>query len=270
MIEDARGNIDYAEEGSGPIVVLVPGSWGARAAWRPMTSSLGGRFRFVTTSLLGYGGTTERRSEGDISIDHEADIIESVIHRAGDAVHLVGHSYGAQACLALAIRGSAPLLSLCLIEPTGLNLLRRAGELKLYEEMLVVRDTYFHAFESGDKHAARQVIDLHDGHGSFDALPPRVRDYILATTATNVLDWRSNWNMDFPLEVYSAITVPSLIIRGGRGHPYVSRSSEILSSTIPNAVFATVAGGAHSLMITHPGELAGLVGEQISKAEALK
>src|SRR5215468_3822563 len=85
MIEDARGNIDYAEKGSGPTVVLVPGSWGARSAWRAVITALDGRFRFVTTSLLGYGGTAERRSEGDISIDHEADIIETVIHRAGDA-----------------------------------------------------------------------------------------------------------------------------------------------------------------------------------------
>jgi pimeloyl-ACP methyl ester carboxylesterase len=270
MIQDARGNIDYAEEGSGPTVVLVPGSWGARAAWRAVISALDGRFRFVTTSLLGYGGTTERRSEGDISMDHEADIIETVIHRAGGPVHLVGHSYGAQACLPVAIRGAAPLISLCLIEPTGVNLLRRAGEQVLYEQMIAVRDTYFHAFESGERHAARQVIDLHDGHGSFDALPPRVRDYILTTTATNVLDWRSNGIMDFPLETYSAITIPSLIIRGGQGHPYVSRTSEILSSLIPNAAFRSVPGGAHSLMITHPVELAELISEHISKAEALK
>jgi len=76
--------------------------------------------------------------------------------------------------------------------------------------------------------------------------------------------------MDLPLEAYSAITVPSLIIRGGRGHPYVSRISEILSSAMPNAALASVAGGAHSLMVTHAAELAGLVGEHISKAEALK
>ena len=270
MIEDARGNIDYAEDGSGPTVVLVPGSWGARSAWRAVIAVLDGRFRFVTTSLLGYGGTTERRSEGDISIDHEADIIETVIHRAGGAVHLVGHSYGAQACLAVAIRRAAPLISLCVIEPTGVNLLRRTGELALYEQISVVRDAYFHAFESGDKDAARQVIDLHDGYGSFDALPSRVRDYIVATTATNILDWRSSWDMDLPFEAYSAITVPSIIIRGGRGHPYVSRSSEILSSAMPNAALASIAGAAHSLMVTHAAELAGLVGEHISKAEALK
>src|SRR5262245_29787459 len=34
MIEDGRGRIDYDEAGAGPTVVLVPGSWGTRSAWR--------------------------------------------------------------------------------------------------------------------------------------------------------------------------------------------------------------------------------------------
>jgi pimeloyl-ACP methyl ester carboxylesterase len=123
MIEDARGNVDYAEEGSGPTVVLVPGSWGARSAWRGVIAAVDGRFRFITTSLLGYGGTTERRSESDISIKHEADIIEAIS---------------------------------------------------------AVRDTYFHAFESGDKEAARQVIDLHDGAMGASMRSPPVCATILS------------------------------------------------------------------------------------------
>ena len=31
------------------------------------------KFRVVTTSLLGYGGTQERRSVGDTDIAHEAE-----------------------------------------------------------------------------------------------------------------------------------------------------------------------------------------------------
>jgi pimeloyl-ACP methyl ester carboxylesterase len=267
MIEDARGHIDYTEEGSGPTVVLVPGSWGTRSAWRAVMAALDGRFRFVTTSLLGYGGTEERRSESDVSIDHEAAIIEAVIRHAGGAVHLVGHSYGALACLAVAIRRAVPLLSLSLLEPTGVNLLRRAGQFGLHEQISAVRDAYFRAFASGEKEAARHIIDLHDGEGSFDALPPRVRDYIVATTRTNILDWRSGMNMDEPLPAYAAIAAPSLILRGGRAHPYVARSAEILCAAMPNASLEVVPGAAHSMMSTHGGEVARLIRTHISKAE---
>jgi pimeloyl-ACP methyl ester carboxylesterase len=146
--------------------------------------------------------------------------------------------------------------------------LRRAGEFALYEQINAVRDAHFRAFESGDKEAARHVIDLHDGDGSFDALPSRVRDYVVATTATNVLDWRSGMDMDEPLPVYSAIAVPTLIIRGERGHPYIATSAQILRAAMPSAVFATVPGAAHSMLATHGVDVARLVGDHISKAEA--
>jgi pimeloyl-ACP methyl ester carboxylesterase len=269
LIQDARGDIDYDEEGSGPTILFVPGSWGTRSAWRGVITALNGQFRIVTTSLLGYGGTAERRTAADFSIEREAEIIEAVCRHAGGRVHLVGHSYGAQVCLALAIRGAIPLMSLCVIEPTGVNLLRRTGDLVLYEQNVIRRDTYFRAFESGDKEAARHVIDLHDGDGSFDALPSRVREYVIATTATNILDWRSGFGFDVPLAVYSGIGVPSLVIRGERGHPYIARSAEILSEAMPDASLVTVPGAAHSMMATHAATVAKLVGENVSKAEAL-
>lgn len=268
LIEDARGHIDYDEEGSGPTIIFVPGSWGTRSAWRGVIAALDGRFRIVTTSLLGYGGTTERRTAADFSIEREAEIIESVCRRAGGRVHLVGHSFGGQACLAVATRGDTPLTSLSVIEPTGVNLLRRTGDLALFEHIVTVRDVYFGVFESGDKQAARHVIDLHDGVGSFDALPSRARDYVMATTATNILDWRSGLGMDAPLTVYSGIEVPSLVIRGGRGHPSIARSAEILSAAMPNSSLVTVPEAAHSMINTHAAEVARLIGEHVSKAEA--
>src|SRR5215475_12590710 len=63
-IEEERGRIDYDESGTGPTVVLAPGSCSTGAAWRSVIGAWNGRFRSVTTSLLGYGGTAERRTAG--------------------------------------------------------------------------------------------------------------------------------------------------------------------------------------------------------------
>src|SRR5262245_25618168 len=81
-IEEARGRIDYDESGSGPTVVLAPGSCSTGAAWRSVIGAWNGQFRCVTTSLLGYGGTAERRTAGDHGIAHEAKVLESEIGRA--------------------------------------------------------------------------------------------------------------------------------------------------------------------------------------------
>jgi pimeloyl-ACP methyl ester carboxylesterase len=67
-IEELRGQIDYEETGAGPTILLVPGSCSTGSAWRPVISEWGGRFRCVTTSLLGYGGTAERRPPDNPSI----------------------------------------------------------------------------------------------------------------------------------------------------------------------------------------------------------
>jgi pimeloyl-ACP methyl ester carboxylesterase len=61
-------------------------------------------FERVTTSLLGFGDTEERRTPDDLSIEREIDVVEAVIQRTNSVVHPVGHSYGGTVCLATALR----------------------------------------------------------------------------------------------------------------------------------------------------------------------
>jgi len=262
MIEDDRGRIDYDEAGAGPTVVLVPGSWGTRSAWREVIAALGSRYRIVTTSLLGYGGTAERRTPDDIAMEREAEIVEAVIDRAGGAVHLVGHSYGGQVCLAVAARPKAAIATLTVIEPTVFGLLQQASELALYEQVTTVRDGYFRAFANGEKEAARRVIAFYSGEGSFDALPQRMRDYIVATTQANIYDWQTGFGM--PSSVYAGISVPSLILRGEHGHPSMARVAELLGSSLPDASLVTVAGAGHFMIATHAADVARLISAAVS------
>jgi pimeloyl-ACP methyl ester carboxylesterase len=262
MLEEARGRIDYDEQGTGPTIVFVPGSWSTRSAWRGVIEELGGRFRIVTTSLLGYGGSEERRTATQTAIEIEAEIAEAVIRRAGGGVHLVGHSFGGEVCLEVAARKLVPLVSLTLIEPPVVNLLSRAGEFDLYEQITTMRDTYFQEFERGDKEAARRVIDSFGGSGSYDALPQRMRDYIVATTATNILDWRSA--MDAPPANCSDVGVPSLILCGERTHPSLARSAELLASVMSTASLVTVPGARHFMVATHASEVARLIAQHVS------
>jgi pimeloyl-ACP methyl ester carboxylesterase len=269
MIEEARGKIDYHEQGLGPTILFVPGSWGTRSAWRSVIAALPGQLRIVTTSLLGYGDTAERRAGTDVFIEREAEILEAVALRAGGPVHLVGHSYGGQACLAVAIRKVAELTSLTIIEPTAFPLLRRTGDLALYEEVAAMHAAYVGAFEAGDEEAARRVIEFFGGKGTFDALPERMRDYVIATTTTNILDWQCGFGFDAPLSAYTSITVPTLILCGERGHPSIVRAAEILLQEMPRASLKAIPGASHFMMATHPAEVAALVAGHVLEAETV-
>ena len=40
MLQDRHGTIDYCEQGNGPTIVFVPGSWGTPATWGGMLDSV--------------------------------------------------------------------------------------------------------------------------------------------------------------------------------------------------------------------------------------
>jgi pimeloyl-ACP methyl ester carboxylesterase len=265
MIEDPRGRIDYDEQGTGPTILFVPGSWGTRSAWRGVIAPFADRFRIVTTSLLGYGNTEERRTLDNASIDREAEILEAVIGRAGGAIHLVGHSYGGVVCLVVALRGAVQLASLTVIEPTNFSLLRRCDEIELYDQVRALGESYAEAYRNGERDAARRVIDFYGGSGSFDAFPQRMRDSIIATTAVNILDWISGMGFDQDLAAYASIIVPSLVIRGECGHPAVRQTAEILSGAISRSALVTVPSASHFVIATHASEVARLIEEHVSK-----
>ena len=263
MIEDRHGNIDYDESGQGPTMVLVPGSCSTGAAWRPIVSHWQSRFRCVTTSLLGYGGTAERRSLVDSDIAHEAEILESVIRRAACPVHLVGHSFGGLSALAVALRNKVPLLSLAILEAPAPEILRQMGEYSQYRCFREMTDIYFSMFQAGDRNAIQQMVDFYGGAGTFAGWPQRVRDYAMDTTATNILDWASAYGFQLTRPLLAKIDIPVLVLWGENSHPAVQRTNQLLAQCI-KASAAIIGGAAHFMISTHAEEVARKLAQHVS------
>jgi pimeloyl-ACP methyl ester carboxylesterase len=259
VLEHPRGDIEYDEQGAGPTLVLVPGSWSTGAAWKGVIAALARPYRVVTTSLLGYGGTDERRTDGDRSLDREAEIVEAVIERAGAPVHLVGHSFGGLACLAVALRGRVELSTVAVLEATVFDALRAARERDRYDEVLEMTRDYTSSFAAGDRGAARHVIDFYGGEGSYDAMSPRMRESIVNGTPTNILDWSSALGARQDLSDYGAIGVPSLVVHGALAHRCVALAAEIVADAITNAQLATIPDASHFMLTTHPAAVAALI-----------
>jgi pimeloyl-ACP methyl ester carboxylesterase len=275
MIDDPRGVIDYDECGaartSGPTVVLLPGSCSTGAAWRPMIEAWSGQFRCVTTSLLGYGGTVERRTEADPAIDHEAEAVEAVVrHAAGEGrpVHLVGHSFGGLIAVAVALRRRVPLAGLAILEAPAMELLRERDEdAHHYRAFRDMNEAYFAAFRRGDSAAIGSMIDFYGGAGTYASWPVRVRAYAEETTPVNILDWASAYTFPLAAQVLAAVDVPTLVVWGGNSNPAAQRANALLARFIPGAAAATIDGAAHFMIATHAAEAARLVADHILAVE---
>ena len=267
MIMEERGRVDYDECGAGQAIVLVPGSCSTGAAWRPLVSAWDSQFRSITTSLLGYGETAERRTAEDPSIAHEAEALESVIRKAGGNVHLVGHSFGGLVALAVAIRKRVPLASLVIVEAPAAEVLREANEDQHYRSFRRMTDSYFADYEQGNVEAIAAMIDFYGGAGTFASWPSRVRAYAVKTTPVNILDWASAYAFPLSAVLLAAVQLPILVLRGGASHPAVQRANALLSERLNDAILTTIDGAAHFMITTHANEVARLIKDHVNRSE---
>jgi pimeloyl-ACP methyl ester carboxylesterase len=264
------GGVDYEEHGDGPTVVLVPGSCSTGAAWRPVVAELGGSYRCITTSLLGYGGTSERRAVETADMADEAEIVEEVVRRATGPVHLVGHSFGGTTALAVALRNRMPLLSLTVMEPPIPELLRHLGEPLHYGAFRDMTHGYFKAFDMGVDRAIETMIDFYGGVGTFDSWPARVRNYAVATTPVNLLDWACAYSFYVTRSCLSKVELPTLVIKGGQSHPAMQRLNELLGECLPNANVETIEGAAHFMISTHAPQVARAIHRHVRHQECAR
>ncbi|GAC1563304.1 MAG: alpha/beta hydrolase [Beijerinckiaceae bacterium] len=267
VLDRVREHIDYDETGTGSTIVLVPGSCSTGAAWRPVVAALKDRFRCVTTSLLGYGGTAERRTACDRSIAHEAEMVEWVVRRAGGRIHMVGHSFGGLVALAVALRNGVDLASLTVLEPPAIELLRERSEHRHYETIRRMADIYFRAFKSGNEEAIAIMVDFYGGDGTFASWPAKVRAYAVQTTRVNILDWASAYGFALSAASLGTIEVPTLLVHGGASHPAMQAINALLNECVISATAANIEGATHFMLTSHANEVAGLIAQHVRRAE---
>jgi 2-hydroxymuconate-semialdehyde hydrolase len=107
------GELAYADEGTGPGVVLLHGFPTSSHLWRDLVPILAPRFRAVAVDLLGYGDSDKPRDPASLSVTAQAGYVGELLDElglAGPAV--VGHDIGGGVAQLLALRGVARNLGL--------------------------------------------------------------------------------------------------------------------------------------------------------------
>ena len=248
--------------GAGTPALCVHGSLATSATWRRTAANLDGAgVRLVALDLPGWGESEAEPDDCADLFEYEARVIEAVAAAQDTPVHLVGHSYGGNLALYVALAGRVAVRSLVLFEPTLVQVLR---DTEPYREIERFVAGYRRAHAAGDKWAARGVIDFWGGPGSFDAMPENARNAIAAWVPRNLRHWEPAFQRHALFEQLDGLRVPVTIVQSERAHPTAKLVARGLQERIAGSRVLEVAGANHFMIFTHPVETARIIRESLS------
>ena len=256
MITYRGKKIDYIEYGEGPAILFIPGSFSTPSAWSAVQKSMPPYYRFISTSLCGYGSTEELRSIDNYGMNNLIDIIKAVADKIGQPVHLVGHSFGGMVALASALSDRFEILSISTFEANPITLIDTYRHRYLFEETIKIKDEFEAAFKAENKDAARIIIDFWGGNGSFASMPISVQQYCRQTAYNNVLDWYTALSFRAKADDYAKLSMPVLLVRGAHANTQMVQITKTLQACIPNQSSVIISNSAHFLITSHAAECA--------------
>ena len=229
-------------------------------AWRSVASALGNDLALTAFDLPGHGESDPWDGQGD----YGARCVEVAGAFLKEPMDVIGHSMGALVALRLALRQPDKIRSLVLIEPVLFAAARGFAEYDQHETEMA---PYYAALEDGDLAAAVRAFTDVWGSG----VPMREAQLKSAVSRIHLVTAARGLNYDLDHEVLQdgaldGLRMPVLILRGAKSPAIISRVAEELSRRLAIARVRTVEGAGHMLPLTHPVEVAALIGPFLSGA----
>ncbi|MCQ0970780.1 alpha/beta hydrolase [Paracoccus sp. TK19116] len=229
--------------------------------WGAIAEALDGRI-----DLKGFDMPSHGRSDAWTPGEGDPDFHTAVTRIAASFINrpldLIGHSMGAVVALRIAVAAPEAIRSLTLIEPVLFAAADDPAQ-KAQDEAMA------RMLAAGQiEDATRSFIDLW-GSQPYDALPPRaqaqMRDRIGLIANIADTQCRDSANILRPGGL-EAIEAPVMLIAGAESPPVIAAIAEALAARLPDVGRATVPGAGHMVPITHPAEVAGLIGVNLDRA----
>lgn len=225
--------------GTGPPLVVSPGSLGAAEDWQFVADALAPQLTSYAVNRRGHGASQDSPS---FSLEREQEDIAAVLDLAGPDATLLGHSYGAVIALGLALR--QPPARLVLYEPP-LPLDGPVGGAAIEDYSDAVRDgEYDRALTMG----LREFVRMPD-----DAIAALRQQPIWSRLAAMTPSWtrevRAIDQFGSDLKRFGAISVPVLLIVGEASPPWLTDISRRLALVLPGAELTEIPGQAHDAHI---------------------
>ena len=235
--------IAFERVGTGPAVVLVDGALCYRAFGpsRPLAAALADRFTVYTYDRRGRG---ESGNTLPYSPQREIEDLAAVIAAAGDDVYVYGTSSGAGMALEAAAAGvrmrklatyEAPYVAARWKDPSVDHLAHMEGLLAAGRRGSAV--SYFLVTMVG----APAFVPL------MMRAMPKVWNQMKAVAPTLPYDLRVMGTFTAPVDRFAGITVPTLVMVGGKAPEPMRAAQDAITAAIPGSQFAVLDGQTHQV-----------------------
>jgi pimeloyl-ACP methyl ester carboxylesterase len=240
----------YVDLGSGPPVVFIHGSLADYRAWEHQHETFGRSYRFLALNLRYHG--SERWPDGDAAysvLDHAKQVIEFIQSLNIGKVHLVGHSYGAEVAMYVALEAQDLLSSLVLHEPPGDFLVTGPDAAAVIEDRKRVFAPARSAADSGQlKEAAQLLINavINRGEDVWQKASEASRAMMLENARTLPLLFSAPPPPPVSCDQLKQIALPVLVINGEETTEYFRRIGERVTECIPGCSRVVIRHTTHA------------------------
>jgi magnesium chelatase accessory protein len=248
--------------GDGPTLLLAHGTGAATHSWRDLLPLLASRFTVVAPDLPGHGFTGLPPSRR-LTLPGMAWGLRELLRVLGAAPALaVGHSAGAAILVRMALDGHLPVRAIVSLNGALLPLGGMPGPIfSPLARMLVVLPGVprLLSWQAGDRETVARLLAgtgsaIDDRGVGFYARLLRHPRHVQAA-----LGMMANWDLDPLAAGMARLTVPLVLVAGGRDRTIPPSHAERVRALLPAARIVVLQGLGHLAHEERPDEVAQLI-----------
>ena len=254
---NVNGTVLVGEErGSGDVIILVHGAVGDARSWEDVFPAVAEKYRAVTYSRRWHHLNAPEKNGQSYTPDiHAADLIALIEACGGGPVRMLGHSYGAAVCAAVAAEHPELVRSMVLAEPSlfGMAMTNPIGAIAMAQTAAATMHVVPLLKKGQPDKALRDFLLSVIGKEDYARLPQRA----LSVMADNVSTLEPMLNglssgLSFTGKHAAKITAPTLLVEGEFTTVLFRTTMKALANNIPNAERKVIAGVGHGLHLEDP------------------
>ena len=237
--------IAFEREGTGPALIIVTGALASsHSAWVPQLAGI--LAPHFTVFMYDRRGKGESGDTQPYAVEREIEDLETLIDEAGGKAFVYGHSSGAALALQAAVRPGSRFRRLALYEAPYNDDPPAIARWKIYINQLT------RLLADGKKGEAVALFMQYLGTPAVTVERMRKAPFWPALEAagnTLVYDHLALLGDDgvVPKALAAELKIPTLVMAGGAGFPFMRETARTLGRVIPGAQFRILDGQTHEV-----------------------